>query len=89
MTAQQTRDKALRDFVPTTETAQMMHVMAIECEEARRHYDDFVQCPRCRGYHSVHGNFDKLCDSCCETLLRHFPDHEAGIQLRKKRCVTC
>lgn len=48
-------------------------------QEDRRNDDTgtYLECPRCKGYHSIHGQFDNLCPACCETLVQHFPDHES------------
>ena len=49
-----------------------------QCETQR--LDDgetYLRCPRCYGHHSVHGNFDNLCDRCQQIILEHYPNHES------------
>lgn len=75
MTPNQARDNLLRTGVLSTEIVQGIRKMALKCAEQRK-ADGYNLCPRCKGYHSIQGNYDNLCDQCQRTILAHFPDHE-------------
>lgn len=36
-----------------------------------------VMCPRCRIWHFVSDNYDRLCDRCCDVILEVYPTHES------------
>lgn len=76
MTASQARDSALEHLPLTTEAVREIKNLAQEANEARKlDPETYAKCPRCYGHHSIHGNFDNLCDSCQQTILEHFPSH--------------
>jgi hypothetical protein len=57
--------------------------MAADATEARKlDPETYARCPRCYGYHSIHGNFDNLCDPCQLTIQREFPDHPSVPHIR-------
>lgn len=79
LTPPQARD-ALLESVPviTTELAREARNAALECEAQRKaDPETYFKCPRCKAHHSIHANFDNLCDGCCRTILEHFPEHES------------
>ena len=79
LTPNQARDGLLESLGPlTTEVVREVIKMGRECTEARKaDPETYLRCPRCYGYHSVHGNFDNLCDQCQQTIMQYFPDHES------------
>jgi len=78
MTANQARDNILEDAQLTTATVRVIRNLGLECNEVRKtDPETYLKCPRCKGLHSIHGNFDDLCDPCQETILKHFPEHES------------
>jgi hypothetical protein len=79
LTANQARDKMLEsDF-----DAALVQ-LARECEaDRRKDSETYLKCPRCYGHHSVHGNFDNLCDGCISTILTHFPNHACVPRIRE------
>lgn len=49
----------------TTEQLQDLRVACIEETKRRKALpNEFVQCPRCKGYHSEKANNDSLCEKC-------------------------
>lgn len=79
LTPNQARDGLLECLGPvSTKMVREVMKLARECTEERKaDPETYLRCPRCYGYHSVHGNFDNLCDQCQQTILQHFPDHES------------
>lgn len=76
MTTNQARDNLLEALPLTTDIASEIKNLAHEANEERKQdAETYSRCPRCYGYHSIHGNFDNLCDQCQQTILEHFPDH--------------
>ena len=75
MTTNQARDGLLEAVPLTTDIVQEIKHVAQEANDRRKADPDYVKCPRCYGYHSVHGNFDNLCDNCQRTILEYFPNH--------------
>jgi len=62
----------------TTEKIRMILAWIRTCADARKmDSETYLRCPRCYGFHSIHGNFDNLCDGCQYTVLKHFPQHES------------
>ena len=45
----------------------------------------YSKCPRCWHYHAVQGQFDNLCDRCCNVLVTAWPDHESVPHILKSR----
>jgi len=41
-----------------------------------------VKCPRCYLWHRVTLNYDNLCDRCCATLIKYFPNNDAVEHIR-------
>lgn len=37
--------------------------------ESLKDNPNYVKCPHCWQYHSVHGNYENLCDRCCLSIL--------------------
>jgi hypothetical protein len=83
MTTQQARD-SLIDGVPlSTEGVRQIKTLAQAANEVRAlDRETYLKCPRCYGLHSIHGNFDNLCDRCQQTILEHFPDHPSVPHIR-------
>ena len=78
MTTNQARDTLLEAIPLTTEIVREIKNLAQESSSARKlDPDTYSKCPRCYCHHSIHGNFDNLCDPCQQTILQHFPDHES------------
>ena len=78
MTTNQARDNLLEAIPLTTEIVRELKNLAQQANEARTlDADTYSKCPRCYCHHSIHGNFDNLCDQCQKTILQHFPDHES------------
>ena len=75
MTTNETRDTIL-DTVPLdADGIKQVKKWALDEDDRRKDDAAFVKCPRCYGRHSVHGNYDDLCDRCQRTILMHFPNH--------------
>jgi len=69
-----------------TSTVQDIKTTALQAHEERRaDLETYRECPRCKGHHSVRGNFDDLCDGCCRTLIDSFPFHPAVPEIQ--RCL--
>lgn len=79
MTTTQARDSILDNAGElTTDFIRELKNVAADSNEIRKQDPEaYVKCPRCYGHHSIHGNFDNLCDPCQITLVQHFPDHES------------
>ena len=76
MTTNQARDKAIECMPLTTSNVRELKNMAKSAEDERKLDGEvYVKCPRCYAHHSIHGNFDNLCDQCQKTILQHFPNH--------------
>jgi hypothetical protein len=76
MTTNQARDSLIEAIPLTTESVRAVKNLAQHADEDRKSDPEtYVKCPRCYGQHSIHGNFDNLCDRCQQTILQHFPDH--------------
>lgn len=77
MTINQARDRILDSFEQlTTAQVQQIRKLALASREERRNDPEtFLKCPRCFEFHTIHGNFDNLCDPCQQTILEHFPNH--------------
>jgi len=74
MTPAQARDSLIEGGTPPS----IVRLLALQAEDERKlDSNTYVQCPRCKGRHSIHGNFDNLCDVCCITLVCWFPEHES------------
>lgn len=83
MTTNQARDNLLEAIPLTTEIVRGIKNLAQDSNEDRKlDPETYSKCPRCYGYHSVHGNFDNLCDQCQQTILQHFPNHESVPHIR-------
>lgn len=77
MTPNQLRDQ-IADSLPEISDGDVdaLRKLAMEMTDERKaDPETYLRCPRCYGYHSIHGNFDNLCDSCQKTILTNFPDH--------------
>ena len=77
LTPNQARDNLAEALEPmNTETIRAIKKAAQDCEQERKaDLETYLKCPRCYGQHSVHGNFDDLCDPCIKTILEYFPNH--------------
>ena len=83
LTPNQIRDALFESAPLTTDAAVAIKNLALKLTEARKQSpEEYLRCPRCYGYHSIHGNFDSLCDPCQQTILRHFPEHESIPHIR-------
>ena len=75
-TTNQARDNLLEAAPLTTDVVRELKDLAHEANEARKFdTETYSKCPRCYTHHSIHGNFDNLCDRCQQIILEHFPDH--------------
>lgn len=78
MTTNQARDSLLESVQLTTEAVRSIKNLAKAGNDARKLDEEtYHECPRCKQHHSIRGNFDDLCDSCQQTILEHFPNHES------------
>lgn len=83
MTTNQARDGILDSIPLTTEAVREIKNLAQAGNDARRLDEEtYHECPRCKGQHSIRGNFDNLCDRCQQIILEHFPDHESVPHIR-------
>lgn len=83
MTTNQARDSLLESAPLTTETVREIRNFAQEANDERKlDTETYFKCPRCFGQHSIHGNFDNLCDPCVKTILEYFPNHPSVPHIR-------
>ena len=80
MTTNQARDTlldSLKDGASTDLVQELKNFAQQVKEERKQDTETYSKCPRCYDYHSIHGNFDNLCDRCQSIILTHFPEHES------------
>lgn len=84
MTPSQARDAALEGVALHLDAVRALRNAALDCtaDRAADTAGTYLQCPRCKGWHSIHGNFGDLCDGCQRTILEHFPEHESAPHIR-------
>jgi len=76
MTTTQARDSMIDSLELSTNEIRRIKNISKEADEARaQDSETYSKCPRCFCHHSIHGNFDNLCDGCQRTILEHFPNH--------------
>lgn len=83
-TIAQARDALLECRPLFTEVVRDVKNFCVQANDLRKaDPETYFECPRCRGYHSVRGNFDNLCDGCCHALTQDFPWHPAVPEIRR------
>jgi len=79
-TPNQIRDARLDLPHSTTEQIQEERSLAINEQARRRNLpNEFMECPRCKGFHGMLKNTDGLCDQCDMTIQPYRYDLAHGL----------
>lgn len=84
MTTAQTRDALIELLPVTAETVREVRNLALQIEGYKQQDPEtYAECPRCHSHHSIHGNYDNLCDRCQSVLVEHFPNHPSVPHIKR------